>query len=160
MNAPQLTESLSDRLTALKHPLPHDLIARARAGADVHAPRAVRTAASNDERIEAQGDPARRTTVAPVGDRPRHRALNRLAGAVGIAVVAVAVATFGLELSGHVHSTAPAPATNLAAMPVTGSTGFPASARIVVPTTRGKGKAVLPTFLAQAKVLYVQYDCI
>ncbi len=113
-----------------------------------------------DERIEAKNPPARLITFAPVADRPRHKALSRLAGAVGIAVVAAAVATFGLELSGHVHSTAPAPATKLAAMPDTGSSGFPASAQIVVPTTRGTGRAVLPTFLAQAKVLYVQYDCI
>jgi len=159
MNAPQLSESLSDRLTALKSPLPPGLIARARAGAEVSTPPVVRGAAPMDERIEAKNPPARLTTLAPVADRPRHRALSRLAGAVGIAVVAAAVATFGLELSGHVHSTAPAPATQLAAMPVTGSSGFPASAQIVVPTTRGKGRAVLPTFLDQAKVLYVQYDC-
>ena len=160
MNAPQLSESLSDRLTALKSPLPHGLITRARAGAEVSTPPVVRRAASMDERIEAKNPAARLTTSAHVADRPRQRALSRLAGAVGIAVVAVAVAMFGLELSGHVHSTAPAPATQLAAMPVTGSSGFPASAKIVVPTTRGKGRAVLPTFLAQAKVLYVQYDCI
>ena len=123
-------------------------------------PPVVRRAASIDERIEAKNPAARLTTFTHVADRPRQRALSRLAGAVGIAVVAVAVAMFGLELSGHVHSTAPAPAIQLAAMPVTGSSGFPASAKIVVPTTRGKGRAVLPTFLAQAKVLYVQYDCI
>ena len=160
MNAPQLSESLSDRLTALKSPLPHGLITRARAGAEVSAPPVVRRAVSMDERIEAKNPPARLTTFAHVADRPRQRALSRLAGAVGVAVVAVAVAMFGLELSGHVHSAAPAPATKLAAMPVTGSSGFPASAQIVVPTTRGKGRAVLPAFLAQAKVLYVQYDCI
>lgn len=160
MNAPQLSESLSDRLTALKSPLPHGLITRARAGAEVSTQPVVRRAAPVDERIEAKNPPAWPTTFAPVADRPRHRALSRLAGAVGIAVVAAAVATFGLELGGHVHSTAPAPATQLAAMPVIGSSGLPASAQIVVPTTRGKGRAVLPTFLAQAKVLYVQYDCI
>jgi hypothetical protein len=160
MTAPQLTESLSDRLTALKRPLPDGLIARARTGAEALSSPVVRTVASKDDLIDATNPPARPSALAPAADRPHHRALNRLAGTVGIAVVAAAVATFGLELSGHIHSTAPAPATRLAAMPVTGSSGFPASAQIVVPTTRGTGRAVLPTFLAQATVLYVQYDCI
>jgi len=44
MTAPQLTESLSDRLTALKCPLPDGLIARARTGAEAFSPPAVRTA--------------------------------------------------------------------------------------------------------------------
>ncbi len=160
MTAPQLSESLSERLTALKRPLPDGLIARARTGAETLSSPVVRAAASKDERIEATNSPARLTTFAPATDRPHRRALNRLAGTVGIAVVAVAVAMFGLELSGHVHSTAPAPATQLAAMPVTGISGFPASARIVVPITRGTGNTMLPTFLTDAKVLYIQYDCI
>ncbi len=169
MTAPQLTESLSDRLTALKCPLPDGLIARARTGAEAFSPPAVRTAASKDEGIEATNSPARLPTFAPAAHRPHHRALNRLAGTVGIAVVAVAVATFGLELSGHVHSTAPAPVPGGKAVPTStpkptpsspAASSLPTGARVLIPPTSGTGTETLPTVtLGPNEGIWIAYSC-
>ena len=54
MTASQLTESLSERLTALKRPVPESVITRARARADVGASSVVRTVASAREFVGAE----------------------------------------------------------------------------------------------------------
>ena len=92
MTESQLSESLSDRLAALKSPPPDGLIARARTAVDAPAPHVLRTLTSS----LANFDP-------PVNS-PRRRGLNLIAGVAGFAVVAAGLGVFALDVSGRLHS--------------------------------------------------------
>ncbi len=98
MTESQLSESLSDRLTALKSPLPDGLIARVRTAADAPAPHGTRNLTPS----LANFDP-------PVNS-PRRRGLNLIAGLAGFAVVAAGLGVFALDVSGRLHSPVAAPA--------------------------------------------------
>ena len=130
-------------------------------------------------RIDAASPPQALINFRPTTARRRHRRLNFIVGAGAIAVVAAGIAAFGLELSGHPHTTPPpsiaaggtlpkipvySPASPIpklitpTPMPVYG-TGFPSSWYTVVPITKHTGSAVLPAFIPGGWV-YVQYACI
>jgi hypothetical protein len=131
------------------------------------------------DRVDAQTPPVRLMSFEPTATRRRHRSLNVIVGVGAIAVVAAGVAAFGLELSGHSHTTPTpsgarggqlprmpvySPATPLpkvitdVPMPVYG-TGFPTSWHIVIPVTNRTGSAVLPAFIPEGWV-YIQYACV
>lgn len=163
MTAPQLTESLSDRLTALKRPLPAGVITRARARAGVGAPSVLQTVVSTRKCVDAEPALPSPANLGPVVDRPRRGLLNAIAAVAAVAVITAGVATFGLELAGHLRSTNQAHTSiaaqhALATLPVVGASGLPLSAHIVVPVTHGRGSARLSGFTTE-QALYIQYDC-
>jgi hypothetical protein len=161
MTAPQLTESLSDRLTALKRPLPPGVITRAQARAAMATPSVVRTVASTRGRMDAENALQAPSNLGPVIDRRRRGVLNVIAAVAAIAVITAGVAAFGLELSGHLRNAQQTPAhaqRALATLPVVGASGLPISAHIVVPATRGRGSTLLSSFITE-RALYMQYDC-
>jgi hypothetical protein len=87
--------------------------------------------------------------------------LNLVAAFAAVAVIMAGIATFGLELSGHLRNAQHVPSNAqhaLATLPVVGASGLPMSAHIVVPATHGRGSAVLSSFTTE-RALYVQYDC-
>ena len=155
MTESQLSESLRDRLTALKSPLPEGLIARARTEADAPAPHVARNLTPS----LANFDP-------PVNS-PRRRGLNLVAGLAGFAVVAAGLGAFALEVSGRLHSPASAPAAKGASHKLDVAPGFqglspvvPASVLpLLVGDTYGEGSEVLPTFVP-TKVYGIQYACL
>lgn len=155
MTESQLSESLSDRLTALKSPLPDGLIARARTEADDHAPNATRNLSPSLANFEQ-----------PVNS-PRRRGLNLIAGLVGFAVVAAGLGAFALEVSGRLHSPPWAPAAKGASHKLDVAPGFqslspvvPASVLpLLVGDTYAEGSEGLPTFVP-TKVYGIQYACL
>ena len=161
MTASQLTESLSERLTALKRPVPESVITRARARADVGGSSVVRTVASAREFVGAEDALPTPANPGPAIDRPRRGVLNVIAAVAAAAVVTAGIATFGLELSGHLQNGQKAPSDAqqaLATFPVVGGSGLPITAHVVVPATHGTGSALLTGFTTE-QALYVQYDC-
>jgi hypothetical protein len=114
---------------------------------------------SEYERLEAENPPPWLVNFDPKIERPRRKGLSLLAGIVGVAVVAAGVATFGIELGSHLRPGPPATQAPLPAIPTVTTSGFPTSARIVIPVTRGAGTAVLPTVVSSGRLLYVAFDC-
>ena len=98
MTESQLSESLSDRLSTLKTPLPDGLIASVRTAADAPATHFRRNLTPS----LADFDP-------PVNS-PRRRGLNLIAGLAGFAVVVAGLGVFALDVSGRLHSPTSAPA--------------------------------------------------
>jgi hypothetical protein len=141
MSESQLWESLSDRLTALKSPLPDGLIDRARAEADTPAPLSVNS--------------------------PRRRGLNLIAGLAGFAVVVAGLGAFALEVSGRIHSPAAASAAKGASHKLDVAPGFPSLSPVVpasvipflVGDTYAEGSEALPTFVP-TKVYGIEYACL
>ena len=161
MTASQLTESLSERLTALRRPVPAGVVTRARARADVGASSVVRTVASAREFAGAGDALPTPANPGPAIDPSRRGVLNVIAAVAAAAVVTAGIATFGLELSGHLRNALQTPSNAphaLAALPVIGGSGLPLSAHVVVPATHGRGSALLSSFTTE-QALYVQYDC-
>ena len=161
MTASQLTESLSERLTALRRPVPAGVVTRARARADVGASSVVRTVASAREFAGAEDALPTPANPGPAIDPSRRGVLNVIAAVAAAAVVTAGIATFGLELSGHLRNARQTPSNAphaLAALPVIGGSGLPLSAHVVVPATHGRGSALLSSFTTE-QALYVQYDC-
>jgi hypothetical protein len=123
------------------------------------------------DHIEASAPPSYLTDIdVAIQDRPR-RVFNLFAGIAAAALVAASVTVFALELRSHDKAPGPAvpsapsasssesPFTSqLKKMPVLGEAGIPASAHVVVPLTRGRGSALLQTFVPQG-TLYYQFDC-
>jgi len=114
---------------------------------------------SEYERLEAESAPVWLVNFDPRTERRRHRALSILAGVVSLAVIAAGLATFGIELSSHLRSAPPAKHTPIPATPTVTTSGFPASARIVIPVTRGAGTTALPNVVSTGKLLYIAFDC-
>ncbi len=98
MTESQLSESLSDRLSTSKTPLPDGLIASVRTAADAPATHFRRNLTPS----LADFDP-------PVNS-PRRRGLNLIAGLAGFAVVVAGLGVFALDVSGRLHSPTSAPA--------------------------------------------------
>jgi hypothetical protein len=153
MTESQLSESLSDRLTALKSPLPAGLIARARTEADALAPRRNLTPSL--------------ANVDPAVDSPRRRVLNLIAGLAGFGVVAAGIAAFALEVGGHSHPSTSAPAAQGANHKLDVAPSFqtlspvvPASVLpLLVGDTYAEGSEGLPTFVP-TKPFGIEYACL
>jgi hypothetical protein len=155
MTESQMAESLSDRLTALKSPLPDGLIARARTEADAPAPE-----------VMPDLTPSLASFDPPVTG-PRRRGLNLIAGLAGVAVVAAGLGAFALEVSGRLHSPASAPAATGASHKIDVAPSFPSLSPVVpagvipflVGDTYAEGSADLPTFVP-TKEYGIQYACL
>jgi hypothetical protein len=114
---------------------------------------------SEYERLEAESPPAWLVNFDPRTERRRRRAPSILVGVVSLAVIASALATFGVELSSHLRAGPPATHAPMPAAPMVTTTGFPLSARILIPVTRGAGTTVLSNVVSTGKLLYIAFDC-
>lgn len=110
---------------------------------------------SEYERLEAESAPAWLVHFDPRTERRQRRGLSMLAAVISVAVIAAGLATFGIELSGHLRSESRA----VPATPTVTTSAFPASTRIVIPATRGIGTTVLPSVISTGKLLYLAFDC-
>jgi hypothetical protein len=123
---------------------------------------------SKYDRIEAESLPPALANFDPAVASPRRRGLNLMTGIAAVAVVAAGLATFALEVSGHLHSPTSAPAANptnhnkLAVAP-----DFPSLSPVLplgalpllVGDTYAEGSKGLPTFVP-TKPYWIQFACL
>ncbi len=125
------------------------------------------------EHVEASRPPLRLTHLDLAAPHRARRTFNLFVGLAAAAIVAASAAVFAVELGSH-HGTAAGPAASspaaspsrsaapssspLVAVPLIGPGGVPASAHVVIPTTRGRGSLQLQTFVPQGTV-YIQFSC-
>jgi hypothetical protein len=121
------------------------------------------------EHVEASSPPLRLTHLDLAAPHRARRTFNLFVGLAAAAIVAASAAVFAVELGSH-HGTAAGPAASsptaspsrsaapLVAVPLIGPGGVPASAHVVIPTTRGRGSLQLQTFVPQGTV-YIQFSC-
>jgi hypothetical protein len=123
---------------------------------------------SKYERIEAGSLPPALADFDPAVASPRRRGLNLMTGIAAIAVVAAGLASFALEVSGHLHSPTSAPAANatnhnkLAVAPDFPSLSpfLPSDALpLLVGDTYAEGSKGLPTFVP-TKPYWIQFACL
>ena len=113
------------------------------------------------DRIEASPPTSPLANVKTPAFSRRRRTMNVFAGVAATAVVAAGITLFAVELGNHhgpAKSSLPASAAQLKRMPVLGNGGILASARVLIPLTRGHGSVQLKTVVPTGTLL-IQFDC-
>jgi hypothetical protein len=123
---------------------------------------------SKYDRIDAESVPPALANFDPAVASPRRRGLNLMTGIGAAAVVAAGLATFALEVSGHLHSPTSAPAANAtnhnkldvapdfqSLSPFLPSDALP----LLVGDTYAEGSKALPTFVP-TKPYWIQFACL
>ena len=100
------------------------------------------------DHYEGETMPAHLGTFDQGARQTRRRPVQLIAGALGVAVIAAAVAVFAIELNSHGHAgQSPAGQVSRKGLPTLGaSPPLPAGYQTLVPITVGRGSATLPSF--------------